>query len=401
LSDRETPVVLIVVAALILGALAFTVQSILSPFVLLAALLILLHPYRREPVARKILTLGVFLFMVWFTVSLLGLLAPFLVALFLAYLLNPLVAMAERRKIPRWAGALLSLLAILLVATGAIVFLLPPAVTQLKGAISSAASMPGDLLALLQSEDTLAFMQRFGIAPDQVRTFLAEQISPRLEGILTKVFEVLLGVVTSMSAIVLQLVNIIIIPFLVFYLLKDLPDLRRRMVDLFPAARQADVEETLDWVDGILGRYFRGAVLVALIQGIIAGVALALIGVDYALVLGLMTGVLNFIPYVGLLISLVVSSLVAILSGGAIGGKVISVVLLYLSQKLLEATVLGPKIVGSEVGLHPVALILCLLVFGYFLGFVGLLIAVPATALMMSGTGRWLDREQKRNSTDG
>ncbi len=132
--------------------------------------------------------------------------------------------------------------------------------------------------------------------------------------------------------------------------------------------------------------------LVALIQGIIAGVALALIGVDYALVLGLMTGVLNFIPYVGLLISLVVSALVAVLSGGAIGAKVISVVVLYLSQKLLEATVLGPKIVGSEVGLHPVALILCLLVFGYFIGFVGLLIAVPATALMMSGAGRWLDR---------
>jgi len=63
--------------------------------------------------------------------------------------------------------------------------------------------------------------------------------------------------------------------------------------------------------------------------------------------------------------------------------------------------VLGPKIVGSEVGLHPVALILCLLVFGYFLGFVGFLIAVPATALMMSGAGRWLDREHNRNTTDG
>jgi predicted PurR-regulated permease PerM len=401
MNDRETPVVLLLVAALILGALAFTVQSVLSPFVLLAALLILLFPYRREPVARRILSLGVFLFLVWFTVSLLGLLAPFLVALFLAYLLNPLVAMAERRKVPRWAGASLSLLAILLVATVAIIFLLPPAVSQLKGAITSAASMPGDLLALLQSEDTLAFLQRFGVAPDQVRTFLAEQISPRLEGILTKVFEVLLGAVTSLSAIVLQLVNIIIIPFLAFYLLKDLPVLRRRLVGLFPAAQQGNVEDTLDWVDGILGRYFRGAVLVALIQGIIAGVALALIGVDYALVLGLMTGVLNVIPYVGLLISLVVSSLVAILSGGAIGGKVISVIILYLSQKLLEATVLGPKIIGSEVGLHPVALILCLLVFGYFLGFVGLLVAVPATALMMSGAGRWLDREHKRNTTDG
>lgn len=397
----ETPVVLVAVATLVLAALAYTVQAILSPFVLLAGLLILLYPSRHEPVARRLLILGVFLFVVWFMVSLLGLLAPFLVALFLAYLLNPVVTRAAKRGFPRWAGSLLALVVILLCATLAAIFLVPPAVAQLKAAITGAAGLPGYLVSLLQSDEALAFLQRFGVAPDQVRTFLAEQLSPRLEGILTGVFEILLGAVTSLSSIVLQLVNIVIIPFLVFYLLKDLPDIRRRMVELFPAGQRDGVEEVLEWVDGILGRYFRGAVFVAIIQGFIAGITLAVIGVDYALVLGLMTGVLNFIPYVGLLISLVVSSLVAVLSGGAVGIKVVAVVILYLSQKLLEATVLGPKIIGSEVGLHPAALILCLLVFGYFLGFVGLLIAVPATALLMSWTEGWLERRTERHTTDG
>jgi len=75
--------------------------------------------------------------------------------------------------------------------------------------------------------------------------------------------------------------------------------------------------------------------------------------------------------------------------GGNILLKIIAVVVLYLSQKLLEATVLGPKIIGKQVGIHPVLLILCLLVFGYFLGFIGLLIAVPATALIIAGVKEW------------
>jgi predicted PurR-regulated permease PerM len=102
-----------------------------------------------------------------------------------------------------------------------------------------------------------------------------------------------------------------------------------------------------------------------------------------------MTGVLNFIPYVGLLTSLIVASIVAVFSGGPVLFKVLAVIVLYLLQKLLEATVFGPKIVGSHVGLHPVLLILCLLVFGHFLGFVGMLIAVPATALLMALMREW------------
>ncbi len=112
-------------------------------------------------------------------------------------------------------------------------------------------------------------------------------------------------------------------------------------------------------------------------------------GVRYPLVLGIMTGVLDFVPYVGLITSLVVSCVVAVFSGEPLALKVIAVIVMFLSQKVLEATVLAPKIVGSHVGLHPVLLILCLFVFGYFLGFIGLLIAVPATALLIAGVKEW------------
>jgi len=107
---------------------------------------------------------------------------------------------------------------------------------------------------------------------------------------------------------------------------------------------------------------------VAIIQGTIATIVLWALGVSSPLVLGLMTAFLDFIPYVGLLTSLVVAVIVAMFSGDPVSAKVIGVIFLFLSEKLLEATVLAPKIIGSRVGLHPVVLILSLMVFGYFLG---------------------------------
>jgi phosphoribosylaminoimidazole-succinocarboxamide synthase len=189
---------------------------------------------------------------------------------------------------------------------------------------------------------------------------------------------------TGASVVVLHLMNIIIIPFLVFYLLMDFRLILDRFARFVPESRKHTISRASRTVDEVLGQYFRGAAIVAVIQGTIAGTALWLIGVDYPLVLGIMTGVLNFIPYVGLITSLVVSSVVAMFSGEPVTAKVIGVIILYLSQKVLEATVFGPKIVGARVGLHPVLLILSLLVFGHFMGFVGMLIAVPVTALIVT-----------------
>jgi predicted PurR-regulated permease PerM len=218
---------------------------------------------------------------------------------------------------------------------------------------------------------------------EKARGLLATELVPRLEGIVSSLVTGVFGVVTGISSVAVQIVNIVIIPFLVFFLLKDFPVIGQKFVSFFPVHRQHTVRATLAAVDELMGRYVRGSVIVALIQGTIAALVLWIAGVSSPLVLGIMTALLDFIPYVGLAISMVVATLVAMFSGEPVTTKVVVVVILYLSEKLLEATVLAPKIVGSQVGLHPVVLILSLLVFGYFLGFVGLLIAVPVTALLL------------------
>jgi predicted PurR-regulated permease PerM len=133
----------------------------------------------------------------------------------------------------------------------------------------------------------------------------------------------------------------------------------------------------------VLSDYFRGAIIVAIIQGIISAIVLSILGVKYALVLGIMTALLDFIPYVGLIISMLIAIIAALFSGDPVTGKVVGVIIMYLSQKIFENTILAPKIVGEKIGLHPVLLILSLFIFAHFLGFVGLLIAVPATALLV------------------
>jgi len=372
------------IVALLLAALGYTVNVIVSPFLLTGAILYLLYPLRSAEWARRLMWLSGFVFLAWFVYSLLGLLTPFLIALLLAYILNPLVTRVEGRGFPRWASSLVVVLLMFSVVALIVLFVVPPAAQQFQEIISGAAAIAQDVTTRLKTGKLFDFLGSYGVDAARAQSFIAEQLSPRIENILGTLFAALLGLVTSVSSLALHLINVVIIPFLFFYLLKDFPLLLEQGRRLVPLRSRTGVDQFARRLDEVLGQYFRGAIIVAVIQGLIATIGLTAIGVNFPLVLGIMTGILDFIPYVGLLTSLVVSCVVALMSGGAVTGKVAGVIILFLSQKLLEAAVLGPRIVGTKVGLHPVLLILSLLVFGYFLGFVGMLVAVPITALLVA-----------------
>ncbi|HUI11582.1 MAG TPA: AI-2E family transporter [Bacteroidota bacterium] len=393
-------VILLSASLLLLALLCYAVYPSLSPFVILAGLLLLLYPVRREQVPRRLLWLGVLLFAVWFLSAIIGVLAPFLIALFFAYILNPLVTLLERRGTPRWVSSLAILLLLFGGAVAGGLFIVPALLDQARALVAGAGALADDASRAIESGSLTRFLERFGVTGEKARDVLAQNLAPKLQEMLTRLFEGLFDVVSSLSSLAHQLLNIIIVPFVLFYLLKDFPVVLHRTTMLVPRRSRERFIQLGEQADALMGRYFRGAILVAAIQGTISGFVLWAVGVQYPVVLGVMTGVLDFIPYVGLAVSLVVATIVALLSGGAVGTKVLCVVVMYLGQKLFEATVLGPRILGSHVGLHPVLLILCLLVFGYFLGFVGLLIAVPATALMIAGVKEW-EAARKRGTVPG
>lgn len=383
------------IGVLALIAVGITVQSVMSPFVIGAVVVFLLYPWRSHTLISRVIVLTLLLVALWVFVSLFGILVPFLIAYLLAYLLNPLVTRLAKRGLPRWAGSLLLVVAFVGAFTGAMIYLFPVLLVQFEGILNVIRSLVSQVTAWLDSGAFATALESVGLPADSARQMLTTELVPRLEEVFKSVIDGVLGLLSGVTEIALQIVNVVIIPFLVFYILKDFPEIGERFYRIFSRDHKAPVRKIVDRIDGVLGRYFRGAVVVALIQGTLSMTVLWLIGVQYALVLGLMTSVLNFIPYVGLLVSLVVASLVALFSGGPVVPKVIGVVVLYLGQKLLEATVLGPKIIGPKVGLHPVVLILSLLVFAYFLGFLGMLIAVPATALLLTAWESWEERRDR------
>jgi predicted PurR-regulated permease PerM len=158
---------------------------------------------------------------------------------------------------------------------------------------------------------------------------------------------------------------------------------------LFPRRKRDQVEEYMIRADDLIGHYLRGALMVALLQGMIISVLFAIVGIKYALLLGLLACIFDLVPYFGLFAIMLLSAIVTAVSEPPVLTKLAIAIVSISILHMTEVTFLSPKIIGNKVGLHPLLIILSMLVFMYFLGFVGLLIAVPATALIILFVKDW------------
>jgi predicted PurR-regulated permease PerM len=339
--------------------------------------------------AKTLIWLSVILFSLWFVHTISGILAPFIVSMVLAYILNPVVDKCEQWGIARWITSLVLIIIALSLITLLVFFLLPIALTQFEGVLSALSQLAADFNKMIWGSTTLSMLERFGISADELRTTLKGQLTPKLEDILRNMLTGMLSLVSSLSYFVTQIFYVVIVPFLTFYLMWDLPTIAERFRLLFPKHHRPRVDGYLQRADELIGRYLRGALLVALLQGILVGFVFSFIGVKNAIVLGMIAAVLDLIPYFGLLITMVLSAVVALFSEPPVMQKMILAVGSVALLHLVEVTFLSPRIVGAKVGLHPLLIILSLLVFSYFLGFVGLLIAIPVTALLILLVREW------------
>jgi len=165
-------------------------------------------------------------------------------------------------------------------------------------------------------------------------------------------------------------------PVLTFYLLRDYDGILARLRGLLPRGREAEVVEFAREYDQLLSRYLRGQVTVALIIGVLTSGLLFVVGFPYPFLLGALAGVMGFIPFLGLVLSIIPAVIVALVSGSVVW-SLVKVAGVYGAVQILDGTVISPRIVGGSVGLHPVWIVLALSVGGFFFGFVGLLISVP------------------------
>ena len=375
---------------MVLGVFLFSVRVVLTPIVLLFLLMLLLSPFSGDRRHTRIV-IGVWaLALLWLLETVGSLLAPFVLALALAYIFDPLVDAIERWRVPRGlAVMILGLPAFGLIALGLILGL-PALADQVEALIARAPEalrrleawardargwVLGIDLPFVREEELLAPLRN--LQADQVIAFLQQ----RQEAIARQGWAAVLGIGRGIGALFAIFGYVVLTPILTFYLLRDYDRISRWVADLVPHPKRDQWLGFMREYDRLLARYLRGQLTAAATVGLLTGLGFWIVGLPYGGLVGAVAGVFNLVPYLGLAVSLVPAILIALLSGSILA-SLVKVAIVFAVVQVIDSMVLGPRIVGGSVGLHPVWVILALAVGGFFLGFVGMLLAVPAAVLV-------------------
>ena len=305
-------------------------------------------------------------------------LTPFVVAAVLAYALHPAVEALAARRVPRLVAVIVvEVLAI--IALLALVLLIIPVIAKELPRLKE--QIP--LLAERANTTLVPWLAQFGINvsldPANIKAFLLKTLDANLEDWAAT----LLSSARIGGSMLLAFVgNAILMPVVLFYLLIDWPNLVQRAQSLVPPRLRESAFGFLDECDGVLGQYLRGQLLVMGVLAVYYSVALAIAGFDLALPVGVFTGLAVFIPYLGFGLGLVLALLAGILQFGGWYG-VIAVAVIYGVGQVGESLFLTPRLVGERIGLNPLAVIFALLAFGHLFGFIGVLIALPVSAVLL------------------
>jgi predicted PurR-regulated permease PerM len=342
-------------------------------------------PAQKTAAAWVGIALGVSL-LVW----LLGpVLTPFVVAAVLAYALTPLVDKIDGMssgKVPRVLAVVL-VEAVFILALLAVALLIVPIMAKEVPLLREQLPVLVDKLNAWASPLLANLGIKFTLDAATVKTFVIKYLNTNAEDTLSSVMSSLkLG-----GSVALVLVgNLVLIPVALFYLLMDWKNLVAKAIALVPRRLKARVESFTGDSDQVLGQYLRGQLLVMLILAAYYSIGLTLFGLDLALPIGVFTGLAMFVPYVGFGIGLILAILAGLLQFASIKA-IVMVAVVYGSGQIIESLFLTPRLVGERIGLHPLAVIFMLLAFGQLFGFVGVFIALPASAVLLVAARRLRD----------
>ena len=303
-------------------------------------------------------------------------LLPFVAGMALAYLLDPLANRLERMGINRLAATLVIIGTVVLVFGLLVLLFVPVLVGQLGAFVEK---LPGyvsriQAVAMDPNREWLRKVVGEGVADAQV----GDLVKQGAGWITTFVRSLWSGGQALISIFSL----VVVTPVVAFYLLYDWNRMVSAVDNWIPRQNRETVRALAHEMNEAIAGFVRGQTAVCLILGSYYAVALTLAGLSFGLLIGLASGIITFIPYVGSLTGLVLAGGVAIAQFWPESTPIITVLVIFFVGQFLEGYVLAPKLVGESVGLHPVWLMFALFAFGYLLGFVGLLIAVPLAAII-------------------
>jgi predicted PurR-regulated permease PerM len=371
---------------LVLVVLLYTLREVLSPPLVLPLFLAVLWPLRRRPGMAALMTGAVLLTVYWLLALYGGFLGPFVCAVVVAYLMAPLVDRLTARRVPR--GVAIVLVGIVpLVLIGLMVAIAGPQVwDQVLALGAKVPRVAENVVAWLQGmRDRIANLPFLTAAQrSRLDTLDAQTVRAFLQSHTDEIVGRLggwgLSLVGQVGTLLGFIGYLVITPVVAFYLVNDWGALIRSIEGMVPPARRPGLNAFLGEYDRAVGRWLRGQLLEATICGTLTTVGLLILGIPSALLLGLIAGAFNLIPFIGFAISLVPALLVALAMDDP-GSGLLRVLLVFGVVNFIDANITGPRLVGGSVGLHPVATMLAMAIGGALLGLVGFLLAVPLAVL--------------------
>jgi predicted PurR-regulated permease PerM len=301
-------------------------------------------------------------------------LLPFVAGMVIAYLLDPLTNRLERIGVNRRFAALLIVGLFVLLVVVLLLVLVPLLATQLYAFIANVPGYVTKLYSLALSVDVPWLREMLGSA-DSSKTLqdLLREGAGWLAAFMRSLWSGGRSLISLLSLIVVT-------PVVAFYLISDWPHIVKTVEQWIPLKHHDQVHLLFTQIDAAIAGFVRGQSGVCLILGSYYALSLSVVGLNFALLIGLIAGLLGFIPFVGSITGLLLAVGVAIAQFWPEWTPIITVLVIFMVGQFVEGYILAPKLVGENVGLHPVWMMFAMFAFGYLFGFVGLLVAVPVSA---------------------
>jgi len=301
-------------------------------------------------------------------------LLPFVAGLVLAYLLAPVTDRLERLGLKRVLAALLIIGTFIVVLVVLVILLAPILIGQLGGLAENLPGYVSRLQSLITDPNRPWLRKLLGATFDNA--MIGDLVKQATGGLAAFVRSLWSGGQALLSVFSL----LVITPVVAFYLMCDWPRMIDRIDGWLPRAQAPTIRALAAEIDAAIAGYIRGQSGICLILGSLYAVALSILGLRFGLLIGVLTGIVSFVPYVGSFTGFVVAVGIAIAQFWPDWAPIAAVIGIFVVGQFLEGYVLSPYLVGRVVGLHPVWLMFALVAFGYLFGFVGLLLAVPLAA---------------------
>ncbi len=369
------------------GLFLYSVAPVLTPLLLLFLVWFFLFPLREAAWARRILCAASVFFVLWLLSRIWPVVGPFVAGAVIAYLLGPLVDKFERIGFPRLLAAIVLVLVLLGIVIALSLLFLPTVASQIKEIIShlpALANTISEFIATLEQR-----LERFGVPPGTVDIAGVRERVLDTDTLLERLAHGALDVTKAVTSAVGTIINLLLVVVVSFYLLVEMNRLLAWADSLIPRASRNRVARVFREIDSIIGSWFRGQLTIALVVGILTTAGLTILSTPYAAFIGLIAGVLNIIPTIGLIISLGVAVVLTPTVAAPLS-YLLKIGIVFAVVQILDNLVISAQIMSSRMGLHPAIVIFSVIVFAYLFGAVGVLIAIPTVSLLRYGSSEMI-----------